>query len=355
MNTIQINMKNPPQIIHLGRRGENLCTEVLFDCSALYEQYGMGSAQLLHLSSHGIVYPVAAVQDGTVVRWRITSCDTACEGIGTCELHWMVNDVIVISAAMKTLVYHSLSGCAGDEPPESSASWVETVLQASQSAQASAQAAKTAPYINENGTWSLYNANIGAYTDSGLPARGETGAAGKDGKDGKDGAKGEQGEKGEKGDKGDSPALSSSVTSSSTAVAANCKAVKTAYDKAVSAETAANAKQFVLLSDSDTALSVGSTLTLSDDCRNYSAVFIYLYAMAANGSRIFMLSDNRNYLLSDAGKSSNYISGSLFYSTSYYACAGLSVSADGRTLTVDELSCTGYSSIRGCKIFGLSL
>ena len=349
MNTIQINMKNPPPVIHLGRRGENLCTEVLFDCSALCEQYGMGSAQLLHLSSHGIVYPVAAVQDGTVIRWRIASCDTACEGIGTCELHWIVNDMIVISAEIKTLVYHSLSGCAGEKPPESSASWVETVLQASISAQASAQAAKTAPYINENGTWSLYNANIGAYTDSGFPARGETGAAGKDG------AKGEQGEKGEKGDKGDSLALSSSVTSSSTTTAANCKAVKTAYDKAVSAETAANAKQLVLLNDSDTALSVGSTLTLSDDCRKYSAVYIYLYAMAANGSRIFMLSDNRNYLLSDAGKSSNYISGSLFYSTSYYACVGLSVSADGRTFTVGELSCTGYSSIRGCKVFGLAL
>lgn len=233
MNRIQIDISNPPQVIHLGRRGENLATEIVFDCSALCAQYGMGNAELLHQSSHGIVYPAAAVQDGVFIHWTITSCDTACEGIGKCELHWLVNDTIMITAELNTLVYHSLSGCAGNEPPESSASWVETVLQASQSAKASAQAAKTAPYITESGTWALYNCNAGAYIDSGLPSRGEKGEKGEKGDSGKDGAKG---------DKGDSPVLSSSVTSSSTTTAASSKAVKTAYDKAADALSAANSK-----------------------------------------------------------------------------------------------------------------
>lgn len=213
MNSIQVDMKSPPPVIHLGRRGENLSTEIIFDCSALSARYGMGHAELVHKSSHGIVYPVNLTQNGVLLHWNVTSCDTACEEIGKCELHWFVSDAVTISAEMSTLVYPSLSGQAGEEPPDGSAAWVNTVLQASRSAQESAQAAKTAPYIGESGTWFLYRADASGYTDSGLPARGE------------------KGEKGDKGNKGDSPSLSSSVSSTSTQTAATSYAVKAAYDR----------------------------------------------------------------------------------------------------------------------------
>lgn len=53
-----------------------------------------------------------------------------------------------------------------------------------------------------NGTWWLYDTDSRAYTDSGLPARGEKGEPGEKGDPGEQGVPGEKGETGEKGEPG---------------------------------------------------------------------------------------------------------------------------------------------------------
>ena len=61
----------------------------------------------------------------------------------------------------------------------------------------------SAARISDSGNWLLWDAEKQAYTDSGLPSRGEKGDKGEKGDTGERGFQGEQGQKGEKGDKGD--------------------------------------------------------------------------------------------------------------------------------------------------------
>lgn len=57
--------------------------------------------------------------------------------------------------------------------------------------------------IIQNGTWWLYDADTGAYADSGEPVRGADGAKGEKGDTGEQGERGEKGEPGEKGESGE--------------------------------------------------------------------------------------------------------------------------------------------------------
>lgn len=60
---------------------------------------------------------------------------------------------------------------------------------------------QNAPKI-EGGTWWIYDAETGAYKDSGQQAQGAQGAQGTAGRDGRDGAPGQKGEKGDPGERG---------------------------------------------------------------------------------------------------------------------------------------------------------
>ena len=62
----------------IGRRGENIATQVQFDVSALVGVYGDGTAALLFKrATDAAAYPVTTVRDGNFVTWTVSDTDTA--------------------------------------------------------------------------------------------------------------------------------------------------------------------------------------------------------------------------------------------------------------------------------------
>ena len=114
--------------IDLGRQGENLARIIEIDISAWRAEFGEGTVQLLHQRpGDSAPYPAAVEQAGDVVRWAITSADTARVGYGAAQLLFYAGDVLAKQCIYRTYVSPSLGQSAG-EPPEAQQPWVERVL-----------------------------------------------------------------------------------------------------------------------------------------------------------------------------------------------------------------------------------
>lgn len=126
MITTAMNHSEP---IDLGRQGENLARTIDIDISAWRAEFGEGTVQLLHQrQGDSTPYPVAVEQTGDVVRWAITSADTARVGYGAAQLLFFgAGDVLAKQCIYRTYVSSSLGQSAG-EPPEAQQPWVERVL-----------------------------------------------------------------------------------------------------------------------------------------------------------------------------------------------------------------------------------
>lgn len=111
-------------------------------------------------------------------------------------------------------------------------------------------------------------------------------------------------------------------------------------------------KMATILNSTAKVLANSVTISLSDDCSNYDEIHIFVYAIVnsnTNNTRKFVLIDK--FMSDDKGYTGRYISGGIYYNSSYNCCVGFSISSDGRTLTVGEIQCTGYTSvICGCVL-----
>lgn len=160
-------------ILPLGKQGENLVRQIQFDLSRWISNFGPGTVQLLHQrSSDEAPYPVAVEQEGNLAVWTVTSADTAAAGTGRAELQYYVGDSLAKSETWITKVLPAL-GDASETPPEAQQGWVDQVLQAGAAAAEAADRAEEAavrqPYPNaETGTWWVWNAESGAYEDTGI-------------------------------------------------------------------------------------------------------------------------------------------------------------------------------------------
>lgn len=156
--------------ICLGKQGENLARVVRFDEPSLWkETFGEGRCELLHQrSGDEAPYPVALnVEDGKVC-WKITNADTAVAGEGQCELHYLVDDVVVKSKIWVTSVLPSL-GEAASEPPEPQKAWVEQVLEAAEKVES---ATTHQPIIGFDKNWYVWDSESEDYIDTGVKAEG---------------------------------------------------------------------------------------------------------------------------------------------------------------------------------------
>lgn len=116
--------------ITLGKRGENLARVVVFDIAGWQMTYGEGRVELLHRrNGDKAPYPCVLKVIGSTVRWELTNADTDKAGRGSCELQYLVNDVVVKSESYHTRVIQAL-GPAGETPPDPAQGWVDLVLQA---------------------------------------------------------------------------------------------------------------------------------------------------------------------------------------------------------------------------------
>lgn len=163
--------------LYLGKQGENLARIVYFEEHALWEkEFGEGKCELLHQRSGDTApYPVKLEKENGKCCWKITASDTAIVGDGKCELHYLVDDVVVKSKVFKTTVLESLGGEVA-EAPEPEKAWVDAVLDAAQKVEG---ATSHSPIISENKTWLVWNPDTSAYIDTGISAEGTPGADGK--------------------------------------------------------------------------------------------------------------------------------------------------------------------------------
>lgn len=135
---------HPGGIITLGRRGENMARQVVFDLSAWVAVYGAGTAQLIaQRAGDASPYPVSIEQTSDSAIWTVNSADTANVGDGKVELLYTVDDVVVKSEIWQTSVSDALTDDT-TEPPEAAAGWVEQVLAAGAQAVDAAAAAEKA-------------------------------------------------------------------------------------------------------------------------------------------------------------------------------------------------------------------
>lgn len=141
-------------ILPLGRQGEHGVRQVWFDLSYLIENFGAGTAVLVHQRTKDLApYIVSATQTGNRVEWTMDDTDTAYEGFGKAEIRWTVDDTLAKTVIYKTSVQRSLT--AQTEIPEPLESWYDAMLeqigdsqgyaqQAAQSAQNAYQSAQDA-------------------------------------------------------------------------------------------------------------------------------------------------------------------------------------------------------------------
>lgn len=216
----QINA-NGLSTLHLGRHGENIARQIVFDVSDWESEYGAGSVELIaQRPGDEAPYPVAIKREDTFALWDLTSSDTAVAGsYGRCELRYSVGDVLVKSRIWRTWVDSAMDTPSETAPPEPEKGWVDQVVAVGAAAKASADAAaqsaadaqnaktgaETAkdaavtaqgkaedaqkgseaardraemaavrqPYPNaETGTWWTWDADKAAYVDSGEPYEG---------------------------------------------------------------------------------------------------------------------------------------------------------------------------------------
>lgn len=131
-------------------------------------------------------YPVALTRDGGSLVWTVSDSDTAKNGVGRCELTYLVGGAVAKSKTWQTQVLASFTADGSTEPPEPAQSWVQEVLDAATAAGKSAEEAADsadkaesatvhAPQIGADGAWETWDQATGAYVSTGVEAQGPKG------------------------------------------------------------------------------------------------------------------------------------------------------------------------------------
>ena len=117
--------------IDIGRQGENLARVIEFDVSSLVAAWPDATITLLVKRKRDVdpYFADVTVEDG-VLRWPITSTETAIVGDGKMEIQAVYGDVVAKSVTGIFRVTSSLSGSASTALPEVHPSWVDRLLAA---------------------------------------------------------------------------------------------------------------------------------------------------------------------------------------------------------------------------------
>ena len=135
--------------LSLGRQGENLARQVVFDIRDLESLYGSGTVEVIHQRpGDAQPYPLAVQRDGTLVTWDVTATDTemsaatANERYGKCELRYYTGETLAKSQIWRTWVESAMDTPSETAPPEPEQGWVDQIISVGAAAKASADAAK---------------------------------------------------------------------------------------------------------------------------------------------------------------------------------------------------------------------
>ena len=128
---IDVNVKTSPCAdpkILIGRQAENNAVNVVFDLSFLIQNFGDGTAVLVHQrTKDNAPYIVTAQQDGATLSWNVSNTDTAYVGVGQAELRWTVGDTLAKTIIYKTWTVKSIT--ADEVMPEEYQSWYDAMIE----------------------------------------------------------------------------------------------------------------------------------------------------------------------------------------------------------------------------------
>ena len=138
---------NNQTTIQLGRQGENLARQVIFDLADWIEGYGDGVVELIvRRPGDEKPYPVAVTREGSNAVWTLTATDmavkTSFNNCGQCELRWYVGEILAKSYIWRTCVEPAMDTPAETAPPGPEQGWVDQVAATGAAAKAAAKAAK---------------------------------------------------------------------------------------------------------------------------------------------------------------------------------------------------------------------
>lgn len=198
--------------IFLGKLGENEVREVVFDFSEWVSLFGDGAITLIHKrAKDDTAYPVVLEVSGTEAKWVITSTDVAYDGIGRCELKYIVGDQIKKSATYSTITHKALEPGEAPEPYES---WMDELNRlAVRTEEAQRKAEEAAESVSKVNITTNKEGNVATITTTDRDgvvtsvqifdgSKGEKGDAGPEGPQGPKGDIGPQGPRGLQGERG---------------------------------------------------------------------------------------------------------------------------------------------------------
>lgn len=131
---------HPGVHLALGRKGENVARQVVFDLRLWRAAYGDGAVSLCaKRAGDAEPYPCGVTQDEDTAVWVLRAADVDKPGWGNVQLSYYVGDTLAKSQTWRTLVAPSL--CACGDPGEVQQGWLD---QAGKDAAAAQQGAKDA-------------------------------------------------------------------------------------------------------------------------------------------------------------------------------------------------------------------
>lgn len=193
---------DPRKPIPIGVQGENDARTVVFDIHKWIEDYGNGSALLVHQRpGDAEPYPVTTTQKAGTIEWSVQQADIIAGAPGRAQLSYQVGENIVArSPIYLTIAADEITNTtlADYDPAES---WLNAILGAVQEAgditddvqaakNAAAQAAASAekaeeysgkPPVITDDIWYTWDADAGEYKSTGEPSRGPAGLQGEKG------------------------------------------------------------------------------------------------------------------------------------------------------------------------------
>lgn len=107
----------PGKLIMLGKQGENLAREVIFDVSGVRTEFGDGTFRLsAKRPGEADAYPATVTETGDTVVWALTGADTQNAGRGQCELAYYAGEIRLKTWTYDTAIAKSLTGSPKTDP-----------------------------------------------------------------------------------------------------------------------------------------------------------------------------------------------------------------------------------------------
>lgn len=120
----------------LGRVGENVHVQIVFQCNAIFADYPNATTKLIVTAPGGDSYAPEIEKSGTNILWTVTDSDLAEEGGGEVQLTFKDGDEKIKSYIGKTQIFRSLA--ENGKVPTPIENWIEkaeeTVRQMAQDA-----------------------------------------------------------------------------------------------------------------------------------------------------------------------------------------------------------------------------